>query len=116
MRRIGLGLWVLAVLVLTTGFASSEEKKKRRKLELLPLMNKLDLSEEQKDKIADIRAKHRPKVAEARKHLEEAVKAEVHDIEEVLTPAQQTKLHELREEAKAKMEAARKKAKEKKPQ
>jgi Spy/CpxP family protein refolding chaperone len=58
----------------------------------------LDLSDEQEAKIAEIRTKNRPKVAEAKKSLASILKEEVEKIGDVLTPEQKTKLAATKEE------------------
>jgi Spy/CpxP family protein refolding chaperone len=58
----------------------------------------LNLTDDQKAKIADIRKEYRPKVQQAAKELSAVVKEEVEKVEGVLTPEQRTKLEADKEE------------------
>src|SRR5262249_9578420 len=58
----------------------------------------LNLTDEQEAKIADIRKESGPKVQEAARELAAAVKEETEKARAVLTPEQQKKLQEFREE------------------
>ena len=58
----------------------------------------VNLTDEQEDKIAEIRKEYRPKVQEAAKVLTAAAKDEVEKIRGVLTPEQKTRLTELKDE------------------
>jgi hypothetical protein len=63
---------------------------------------KAGVSDEQREKIYAIRAKHQPKIAGLRKQLAEAEAAELSECETVLLDAQKKVLEQLRTEGKAK--------------
>jgi Spy/CpxP family protein refolding chaperone len=80
--------------------AADDVKADQKVVVVVARVQDLNLTDEQETKIADIRKDFRPKVQEAARDLAAVVKEEVEKARAVLTPEQQKKLQEIKEERK----------------
>jgi Spy/CpxP family protein refolding chaperone len=93
---LGVGTAVYATLP-----AAAEQKADEKvAVVVVERIQDLNLTDAQEAKIADIRKEYRPKVLDAAKDLAGLVKEEVEKVRGVLTPEQQKKLAEFKEERK----------------
>ena len=103
----------LAVVVMIVGVAvyaalpaAADEKADQQTTTVLAeRFQDLNLTDEQEDKIAEIRKEYRPKVQEEAKERATLIKEEVDKIRAVLTDEQRTKLAELKEERQERRES-----------
>ena len=87
---------------------TSAKKKSDPARRVYPYFAQLGLTEEQRESIYKIRAKHAPKVDALEKQLEEVRAQALAEAEKVLTPQQRKMLEERRKEVKAAAEAKEK--------
>jgi Spy/CpxP family protein refolding chaperone len=103
----------LAVVVMIVGVAvyaalpaAADEKADQQTTTVLAeRFQDLNLTDEQEDKIAEVRKEYRPKVQEEAKERATLIKEEVDKIRAVLTDEQRTKLAELKEERQERRES-----------
>jgi Spy/CpxP family protein refolding chaperone len=98
MAVVGLAVGMAACSALPV--AAEEKKEPRDAVLVVEWVQDLNLTEEQENKIADIRKEFKPKVQEAAKDLAGVAKEEVEKIEGVLTAEQKEKLKTAKEERK----------------
>lgn len=84
---------------------AAAKKKSDPRRRLYPYFAQLGLSEEQRESIYNIRAKHAPKIEALEKQIEDARSQAISEAERVLTPAQKKMLEDRRKAAHAAAEA-----------
>ena len=85
--------------------AADEKADQQTTVVLVERFQDLNLTDEQEDKIAEVRKEYRPKVQEEAKERATLIKEEVDKIRAVLTDEQRTKLAELKEERQERRES-----------
>ncbi len=84
---------------------TTAKKKSDPRRRLYPYFAQLGLSEEQRESIYNIRAKHAPKIEALEKQLDDARAQAIGEAERLLTPAQKKMLEDRRKAAHAAAEA-----------
>jgi Spy/CpxP family protein refolding chaperone len=95
---LSMALTMLVCAGLFVARAAQEERGQRVREALGERIQDLNLTDEQESKIADVRKECRPKVQEAGRALTDAVRDELEEIRNVLTPEQKRSIQVLREE------------------
>jgi hypothetical protein len=107
MKRIKTGIGILTLALLFSGVLAGQDKKaadkkatdkkpSRVRPTLPPYYGKLDLKDDQKQKVLAIKARYGPQIKALAKQLRDMRKKQTGEFEDVLTSAQKTKLQELK--------------------